>query len=109
MTETTKTTDSKTKETNTTGNGTNKFLRKALLLGLGGFTYAKEAVEGFVKDLEKEGQISPEEGKKMVDEVMQEGKKFADARYEDTKKLVQKVIDDMGLVTKKDLENIKKD
>jgi len=85
------------------------FVRKALLLGIGGLTYAKEAVEDLVKDLEKEGKISSEEGKKMIDEVMEEGKKFTDARYEDTKKIVKKVIDDMGLVTKKDLEDLKKD
>lgn len=58
----------------------NNTLRKALLFGIGVFHISREKVETFVQDLQKDGNLTPEEGKKVVDEVMKkaeaEGKKL---------------------------------
>lgn len=83
-------------------------IRKALLLGLGGYTYAKEGVDKFVKELEKDGKITPTEGKKLVDSVLKDGKKIADKQSGDLKKVVSDVLGELGVATKKDIERLEK-
>lgn len=84
-------------------------IRKAVLLGMGGYQYAKEGIQDLVKELEKEGKMTPEEGKKLVDEVVEKGQKVAEEQTSELRKVVKSVMDEMGLVTKDDLEDLKKE
>ena len=83
-------------------------IRKAVLLGLGGYHYAKDGINDFVKDLEKDGKITPEEGKKLVDEVFGKGREFADKQASELKEVVQKAISEMGIATKEDINKLVK-
>jgi polyhydroxyalkanoate synthesis regulator phasin len=48
----------------------NEIIRKAILFGVGVYHLSREKVEKFIRELEKDGQITPEEGKKLVEEVI---------------------------------------
>ncbi|MBD3329749.1 hypothetical protein GF357_04625 [Candidatus Dojkabacteria bacterium] len=84
-------------------------IRKAILLGLGGYQYMKEGVEGFVQSLEKEGKLSPEEGKKLIDEMREKAKENAKKETEAFRDSVRKVMNEVGVATKKDIEDLKKE
>ena len=82
-------------------------LRKALLFGLGSVEYSREKLELFVKGLEEEG-ITREEGKKLVDDVMSNAKDYTGKQKKEMKKFIKEVFDELGVLTKEDLEEIKK-
>ncbi len=82
-------------------------VRKSILFGLGGYQYAKEGIDNFVKDLEKEGKLTPEEGKKLVDEVISKGKDVSDKELDHLKDAVKKVMNEIGVATKEDIANLK--
>ncbi len=84
-------------------------IRKSILLGLGGYQYMKDGVEDLVKKLEDEGELTPEEGKKFIDTVLQQGKEIKEKQDKKVKDTLKKAIDELELVTKKDLESLKKE
>jgi len=50
-------------------------VKKSILFGLGAVYLTKEEVEKFIKSLEKDGKITPTEGKKVVREVLNDAEK----------------------------------
>lgn len=86
-----------------------EIIRKAILLGLGGYQYMKEGVEGFVKSLEKEGKLSPEEGKKLIEEMTDKAKTATKKETDALKDSVRKVMDEVGVATKNDIEELRKE
>jgi len=85
-----------------------KFLRNAILLGMGAVYYSKEKVEELVKELGDSEKINPEEGKKMVKEIIQKAEEYKKQQEKELTKMVSKIIKDLGVVTKNDIEAIKK-
>ena len=83
-------------------------IRKAMLLGLGLFSLTKEKAEEFVDDLVKRGEVTREERFKMVDKLLKEAEKQEEVLLGKIGETVQKVITDLGLPTKKDLEEMSK-
>lgn len=83
-------------------------LRKAVLLGMGSFQYLKEGLQDLVKDLEKDGKLTTDEGKKLVDELLAEGKKSSKKYGKDMGKMMEGMVDELGLATKKDLKSLEK-
>lgn len=77
-------------------------LKKALLFGLGVFQISKEKVESFVEELQKDGDITPEEGKKLVQEVMSRFDNQKDKFTEDVEEIVKRVLKEMDLIDEKD-------
>ena len=47
-----------------------KILRDSLVLGMGLSALAKDAIEEKIRELEKSGQINPEEAKRLASELM---------------------------------------
>jgi len=87
----------------------NDLIKKALLLGIGGFEYTKDSVKQFINDLEKDHNITPEEGKKLFEEYVEKAKTHASKANDELKVQIKKVLDEAGVATKKDLEDLKED
>jgi polyhydroxyalkanoate synthesis regulator phasin len=84
-------------------------VRKAFLFGLGVVALSKEKAEAFVKDLKENKNVTPEEGKKLVNEMMKKSNDFMARVRKDIRKQVRKAVSEMGVATKEDLEKMKKE
>jgi polyhydroxyalkanoate synthesis regulator phasin len=83
-------------------------IKKAMLLGLGLFSLTKEKAEEFVDDLIKRGEVTREERFKVVDKLLEQAEKQERELVGKISETVQKVITDIGLPTKKELDEISK-
>jgi polyhydroxyalkanoate synthesis regulator phasin len=83
-------------------------IKKAMLLGLGVVSLTKEKAEEFVDDLIKRGEVSKEEKFKIVEELLKEAEQQKKELVGKLTVAMQKVIVDLGLPTKKDLDAISK-
>lgn len=83
-------------------------VKKAMFFGLGLLSLTKEKAEEFVDDLIKRGELSRKEKFKMVDKLLKEAERREDELVQRINKSVQKIITDLGLPTKKDIEGISK-
>lgn len=84
----------------------NELFKKMLLTGIGFAALSKEKIEDSVKEMIAKGNMTEQEGRKFVDEMTGNAEK---ARLEMEKQVngyVEKAIDSLGLVRKKDLEEI---
>lgn len=84
----------------------NKMLRKALLLGIGTAFITKERVEAFVEELKKEESITPNEGKKLVEDLLKRSKRNQDKLMAEILKQMRSFMKEMPLATKQDLKNL---
>lgn len=83
-------------------------IKKAMLLGLGVISLTKEKAEELVDDLIKRGEVTREERFKIVDKLLKEAEKQEEELFGKISETVQKVITDLGLPTKKELDEISK-
>ncbi len=83
-------------------------IKKAMLLGLGVLSLTKEKAEELVDDLIKRGEVTREERFKVVDKLLKEAEKQEEELFGKISETVQKVITDLGLPTKKELDEISK-
>ncbi len=86
-------------------------VKKSILFGLGAYAITKEEVEDFVKDLQKDKDLTPDEGKKMVKELVSLAEKKLKKPNAEFKKSMEKIVkgvmSDLGVATKKDLASLK--
>jgi polyhydroxyalkanoate synthesis regulator phasin len=88
--------------------GTMDIIRKTMLLGLGLLSLTKEKAESMVDDLVRRGEIASEDKFKAVDSLLKEAEKQEE---EFTRKMtgsVHKVMGDLGVPTKQDIDEILK-
>lgn len=83
-------------------------LRKAALFGIGVFGMTKNKIESFVNKLVKEEQLTSEEGKKLVNDMVKEVKESRDNLDNTIRERLEEMVDDLGLATKKDLKDLEK-
>jgi len=84
------------------------FLKKAMLLGLGAVALTREKAEELVDELVKLGQVTKEEKSKMVNDMLKDAEKQEKVLAEKLTGAVQKMVPELGLTTKKDMEEISK-
>lgn len=84
-------------------------IKKAFLFGLGVVALTKEKAEAFVKDLKENKEITPEEGKKLVRDMLSKSENFMKGIRKDVRKHVRSAIKEMGLATKEDLDKLRKE
>ncbi len=82
-------------------------LKDLITLGVGSALLAKEKVEEELKELIEKGKMSKEEAQELLDKAKTKGEEQERALKEEIKKSLKEVIDEMGLATKKDLEELK--
>ena len=85
-----------------------KLLRKVFLLGLGVGVATKEAIEAAVDNLIKRGELAQEERGKAIESLLREAEEERKKFTETIKESVQKAVSDMGMATRKDIEELKK-
>jgi len=81
-------------------------LRKAVFLGLGAISLTRDKAEEVVDDLIKRGEMASTERFKAVDSLLKEADKQEKEFQRKITSAVEKVIADMGLPTRKNLEDI---
>jgi len=75
----------------------NPALRKAILFGVGVYHLSREKVESFVQELQKEGALSPQEGKKIVEEVVSNLDKEKDRFAKELDRVVRQAMTDLNM------------
>lgn len=77
--------------------------------GIGAAMVLKEKVEAEVKKLEEQGKLKTTDAKSFLDSIEVKGKEEEAKFKEQLKSTLKEVIDELGLVTKVDLEKFKED
>ena len=80
--------------------------RKTFLIGLGLTSLTREKAEEFIDELIKRGEIESKEKGKAVDDLIQKAKEEEEKFNKKLDEALQKTINNMGLPTKKDIENL---
>ncbi|NLT21488.1 MAG: hypothetical protein GXX82_00415 [Syntrophorhabdus sp.] len=81
-------------------------IRKAVYMGLGAISMTKDKAEELVDDLIKRGEVASAERYKTIDKLLKEADNQEKEFQRKVSAAVQKVIVEMGLPTRKDLEEI---
>ena len=81
-------------------------IRKTVLLGLGLISLTKEKAEGVVDDLVRRGEVASEDRYRAVDSLLKEAEKQEEEFNRRMTGSVHKVMADLGIPTKKDLDEI---
>ncbi len=83
-----------------------EIIKKIGLLGIGLAALTEEKVREIIEDLENKGEISKEDGKAFVKEVIEARKKQKIELEKTVAKEVEKAFKTAGIATKKDIEEI---
>jgi polyhydroxyalkanoate synthesis regulator phasin len=81
--------------------------KELIYTGLGAAVLMKERVDEELKKLEDQGKIKSEDAKSFVESLQEQGQAKEDEFKELLKEQIKEVIDELGLVTKQDLEQLK--
>jgi polyhydroxyalkanoate synthesis regulator phasin len=85
-----------------------EIIRKMGLFSVGVFSLTQEKVEEFTQEMIKTGDISREEGKKFVKEVLSEKEKQLSDLEDKINENFEKVMKKSGVVTKSDISALEK-
>jgi polyhydroxyalkanoate synthesis regulator phasin len=83
-------------------------IKRTMLLGFGLASLTKEKAEGVVDDLVRRGEAARQDRFKAVDSLLKEAEKQEEEFTRKTTGMVRKVMTDLGLPTKKDLDAVSK-
>jgi polyhydroxyalkanoate synthesis regulator phasin len=81
-------------------------VRKVGLIGAGLWAMTEEKIDEFVKDLVDKGDISKEEGKKAVQELIEESKKQTMHVEKKVSEKIQDAVSKKDIFTRKDLNEL---
>lgn len=82
-------------------------LKEIFYTGLGGALLVKERVEEELKKLEERGKLSSDESKSFLENLKTRGEKEEERFKEELKSAIKEVIEELGIATKKDIEDLK--
>ncbi len=85
-----------------------ELIRKMGLFSVGVFSLTQEKVEEFTQEMIKKGDLSREEGKKFVKEVLSEKEKQLSDLEDKINENVEKVMKKSGVVMKSDIAALEK-
>ncbi len=81
--------------------------RKLLLAGIGAAVLTKEKIEGIVRELIKQGEISKEEGIKLVKEVLQKGEEMQKTLEAKIEVGINKAMERLNIPTRKEIQELR--
>ena len=81
-------------------------LEKGLLAGIGLLSMTREKAEKFIEELSHEGELQKNEVKQWVDQLSDRGEEERQALRNVIRDEMKKVLDDMGLATKEDIQKL---
>jgi len=82
--------------------------RKLVLASIGAVALAQEEVELFINKLVERGEIAEQDGKKLVQDMMERRKKLQKKTEDEMNKQVEQMLDRMDVPTKADIEALSK-
>ena len=85
-----------------------EMIKKMGLFGIGVISLTQEKIEEFSQEMIKKGEISREEGKKFVKEVLSEKEKQMKDLEDKINNRVKETIEKSGVVMKSDIESLEK-
>jgi len=83
-------------------------LYRAFLAGLGAIALTREKAEAFVEELVQKGEVARPEKAKVVDELLKRAEEQERALLERLGKVITRVLQDMDLPTKQDIQALEK-
>lgn len=78
----------------------NPTLRKAILFLVGATSLTREKIDSFIKELEKEGALDQEEGRKLFEQMMAKSSEKATEVGKQVREEVKKALAEMGFTAK---------
>lgn len=81
-------------------------LEKSFLAGLGLLSMTREKAQEIIDDLSHEGEVQKSEVKQWVDQLSNRGEEERQALRKLIRDEMKKVMDDMGLATKEDIQKL---
>ena len=82
-------------------------LKELFYTGIGGALLIKERVEDELKRLEEKGKLSKQESESFLQNLKLKGEEEESRFKEEIKKAIKEVIDELGIATKEDIEELK--
>lgn len=82
-------------------------LKELMYAGIGAAVVVREKVEVEVKKLEEQGKIKTDDAKSFLESIEKKGEAEQERIKEELKMALKEVIDELGLVTKADLQELK--
>lgn len=82
-------------------------LRKAILFGIGAMAATGEKIDDLIDELVAKGEVTSEEGKKIMDEWKEKVKANQRELGDRIKDEINKVISKLDLATKKDIDELR--
>ena len=83
-------------------------IEKGLLAGIGLLSMTREKAQDIIEDLSQEGEFQKSEVKQWVDQLSDRGEEERQALRKLIRDEMKKVLDEMGLVTEEDLQEMLK-
>jgi len=81
--------------------------RKLLSASIGAAVLTKEKIEGIVRELIKQGEISKEEGIKLVKEVLQKGEEMQKTLETKIEVGINKAMERLNIPTRKEIQELR--
>jgi polyhydroxyalkanoate synthesis regulator phasin len=81
-------------------------LEKGFLAGIGLLSMTREKAQEIIEDLSHEGELQKNEVKQWVDQLSERGEEERQALRKVIRDEMKKVLDDMGLATKEDIQKL---
>lgn len=81
-------------------------LEKGFLVGIGLLSMTREKAQKVIDELSHEGELQKSEMKEWVDQLSDRGEEERQALRKVVRDEVKKVLDEMGLVTKEDIQKL---
>ncbi|MBX7095025.1 MAG: hypothetical protein K1X56_09900 [Flavobacteriales bacterium] len=84
------------------------FIKNMLYMAVGYASMNKEKIEEFTKELTEKGKMTEEEGKKMINELIDRSKQVKDEIESKIENVSKEIYDTLHLATKEELDALKK-
>jgi polyhydroxyalkanoate synthesis regulator phasin len=81
-------------------------LEKGFLAGIGLLSMTREKAEKIIDELSHEGELQKSEAKQWIDQLSDRGEEERQALRKLIRDELKKVLDDMGLATKEDIQKL---
>ena len=85
-----------------------ELIRRGILLGLGAISLTQEKAKAFVDELVQRGEVTKDEGGKLVNEMLDKAKEQEKTITEKINVEIRKVIDSLGVASKEDVAKLER-
>lgn len=82
-------------------------LKELLHVGLGSVVVVKEKIEEELKILQEKGKINSTDAKSFIESITKKGEEEDEKLKAKLKEMLKEAIEELGVATKKDLEDLK--